>query len=65
MDKKRDCRTRLAQHRRLQFEDNLCNNVAQAVGCTVCVPNLQKRPDPPWHPLSPYPVITESAAHPV
>jgi len=34
----------------------------RAVGWAVCVPNLQERPDPPWGPLSPYPVITDTAA---
>jgi len=68
MDTKRDCTRCLAQHKSLQYKYNLCTNVRQfgwdrAVGWAVCVPNLQKRPDPPWGPLSPYPVITNSAAH--
>ena len=64
MDIKRDCRRCLTQHKSVQFKDNLFTNIRQSgKDRAVCVPNLQKRPDPPWGQLSPYPVITDSAAH--
>jgi hypothetical protein len=63
-----DCMMHLARHKILQYKDNLCTNVRQSgrdrsVRWAVCVPNLQKRPDSPWGPLSPYPIITNSSAH--
>ena len=65
MDTKRDCTRCSTQHESLQYKCNLCTIVRQSdrdrtVHWAVRVPNLQKRPDLPWGPLSPYPIITDS-----
>lgn len=46
MNKTQDCRTRLAQHRRLQFQDSLCTNVSQSgvtgLWAELCALNISK-----------------------
>ena len=66
-DKKQDNTTLFAQQRRLKFKGILCTNVTQSAVAELQAAsvrsNFPKRPDPPWVPLSPYPINTESAVH--